>query len=150
MTFALQFLCLALNVLVCDGVGIRQRLAAAEQGVTEVSESGATASSSSDLASPVPKGGIKRRLQSVSTDQADVDEPLLKSLRRHWAKGTLNSAQVQEFAWGAMHQGATGINIQKLSRVGVAGNHPGNMVRALKGVLGTPKGRLSFVGRGFL
>ena len=136
-------------------VGLKRRLAEAEAADSEAAASadaGSTGASSSDARDISEAGpflrGIRQRLAALSDlDSQDrprtaAHGPLYKSLVRDWAKGKIVSSQVQEYAWGAAHQGAEGID--RMGSIGAAGAHPQNMMRALKALLGMPRGSPSF------
>ena len=64
--------------------------------------------------------------------------PLVRSLLKDWAKGVVNSRQVQEYANGARLQGASGVDA--LAFAGASGRHPANIHRALLNYFGRPPG----------
>lgn len=102
------YLCFVLE----SGVGIKRRLEEVTSGggpVHDVSELAASSSS---------PGGIRRRFEST-TEPVSVskpDAPYTEHLKQQWAKGKLSSAQVQEHAFKAAQQGATGL--ESLSAAG--------------------------------
>ena len=64
--------------------------------------------------------------------------PLNHRLRRDWAIGKINSRQVQEYAFNAELQGATGLT--RMAHAGACGKHPGNIHLALVRLFGRPAG----------
>ena len=134
--------CLALEPRYSLGVGIKRRLQ--EQGAIEGSSSLGSASSSSVAPPPVPSGGIRRRLEGHHDAAVGkpADGPLYISLKNDWAKGKINSLQVQEYAFGASAQGAAGL--EGMAKLGNSGQNPQNILRALKNLLGTPEGAPEF------
>ena len=124
--------------------GIRKRL-----GLSTSSDGGQPASSSSgswggaEAAVTVPeprRGGIRRRIQEGTAGVAneDADQPLLKSLKRRWAEGKISSPLVQEFAQGAVAQGAHGM--EAVAAIAQKGRNPQNLQRDLQRTFGLPKG----------
>ena len=119
--------------------GIRKRVLA---DVGE-SESNTQAASSSGQ-----RGGIRRRVlapaeqESAGEARADIDLPLLRSLKRDWAKGKLSSPQVQDYAAGAAAQGAVGMG--RAAAAGSHGRHPQNLQRSLIALFGMPPGAPAF------
>ena len=97
-----------------------------------------------------PQGGIKRRCvravaNSVSESagsSSGADLPLMRSLRQQWAKGTITSKMVQEFAWGAMQQGAQGV--VRAAALGRCGDNPRHLHASLVRLFGTPIGAPEF------
>ena len=119
----------------CDAVGIKRRLAEAEEQDEAPSEA---AASSTDTR---PKGGIKRRLEAAETQGSSSSTkkvPFTERVIQKWASGKMSASEVQAAAMDAMAQGAR--DLDKLSSMGSAGDHPQNCLRALKNLLGLPKG----------
>ena len=82
---------------------------------------------------------LRRRLNEEHSAPSSSDVgPLTRSLRRDWAKGKINSRQVQEYGFGAQQQGATGLS--SISRAGNYGSHPSSIHRALMNFFGKPVG----------
>ena len=71
-----------------------------------------------------------------------ADMPLIRSLKRDWAKGKLSSPQVQEYALGAAKQGAQGMG--GLAGAGSHGSNPQNLQRSLMATFGKPIGAPEF------
>ena len=125
--------------------GIRKRLLEPADDVAAADRSGGAASSSDGRS-----GGIRKRARDREELQAapaanaagSSDVPLVKSLKKHWARGKLTSPQVQEFALGAMRQGAHGM--QGLAAAGSFGSHPQNLQRSLMTYFGMPEGAPDF------
>lgn len=57
---------------------------------------------------------------------------------KDWANGDLTSKQVQKYAMHALEQGAEGLT--DFAKMGNWGNNPQNLFRAMRSVLGVPKG----------
>jgi hypothetical protein len=94
---------------------------------------------------PKRGGGVRHRLASEDQSRASGDRsscpsglPLTNSLKRDWAKGELNSRQVQEYAHGAHKQGACGAD--RLAKAGTFGKHASNIHRDLLAFFGHPTG----------
>ena len=68
--------------------------------------------------------------------------PLTKRLIKKWAAGKISAKEVQEFAFDAERQGASGLRF--MSKMGNWGNNPQNCYRALKNALGQPAGSPGF------
>ena len=64
--------------------------------------------------------------------------PLNEFLRKEWARGKLTTPQIQQIALKAMQQGAPGM--ERMAAMGGSGKHPQNLYRAMKHLLGWPKG----------
>lgn len=123
-----------------EGVGIKRKLAATSGEAGEDPPTELPGASSSTDPPVRARGGVRQRLaaeQSSSTSSSDAN-PLLRSLKRDWALGKLTSNQVQEYALAASSQGAVGV--EALGKAGNSGNNPQNIFRALKSILGLPKG----------
>jgi hypothetical protein len=117
-------------------VGIKRRLAQASDAPTDV----ATAIASS---SEVPRrGGVRRRLAAEEPEVVAESGPLNAYLKTQWAGGHLNTRQVQEIAYRATQQGASGA--ERLGAMGCEGAHSQNLFRAFKTLLGTPRGAPDF------
>jgi hypothetical protein len=85
------------------------------------------------------RGSLKQRLErTAQQDSCPKDVPLVKSLKKAWAKGEITSRHVQEFALGAQEQGAIGM--ARISATGSHGVHPGNIARDLLAAFGKPAG----------
>ena len=113
------------------GVGLRRRLAEAEADAV-----GGASSSSGQCDPPRVRGGLRRRLgepdapgdpsmELPRTSTANL--PLNNKLKKDWAAGKLSSRQVQEYAMGAMQQGATGLDA--MSAIGNSGTNLQNLQR---------------------
>lgn len=131
--------------------GIKRRLAEASAEASASSQPTpivahvAASSLSSSSATPFVRGGIRQRLQTMSPAVSGPglkNMPLLRSLKRDWAKGLIHSPQVQEYAQGAMAQGARGC--ERVAAAGASGAHPQNMQRALISFFGMPQGAPAF------
>ena len=83
--------------------GFKRRLeealkrAEAEAEIALTSGAPASASSSSSSSTTMPlRGGIRRRVEVASQHAPPPNDlPLIDSLKRHWAKGTITSPMVQ-------------------------------------------------------
>ena len=85
--------------------GIRQRLGGDAVGASE--ELAGDAAGSSD----VPRGGVRSRLdrkRGRDEEEGSAHLPMVVSMKKDWGKGKVTSAQVQEYVWGAVAQGARG------------------------------------------
>ena len=113
--------------------GIKKRFLASLNAADDRAQE--EAQSSSSIAR---RGGIAKRAR-MAQEKGIIDkepQPLTASLKRDWANGTLSSPKVQEYAMGAMVQGATGT--EAMAKVGAHGKNPGHMMRALMSALGKP------------
>ena len=90
---------------------------------------------------PIFKGGSRKRsLAALGSSPSQPEaQPFTHSLKRDWAKGLLSSRQVQEYAWTAQQQGATGVD--KIAASGPPGAHPSSIHRSLRALFGNPKGK---------
>ena len=71
------------------------------------------------------------------------DDSLLRSLCRHWAQGTITSPKmVQEFAYGALKQGASGL--ERAAALGYFGERPQMLQRGSVSLFGSPRGACDF------
>ena len=117
--------------------GIRKRVLAN----VEEKPADTPASSSSGL-----RGGVRQRARARQEDAGgetvDLNGPLLQKWKRDWAKGILSSPQVQDYAAGAIAQGASGLG--KVAAAGSHGRHPQNLQRSLVALFGTPEGAPPF------
>ena len=119
--------------------GIRQRLGGDAVGASE--ELAGDAAGSSD----VPRGGVRSRLdrkRGRDEEESSAHLPMVVSMKKDWGKGKVTSAQVQEYVWGAVAQGARGMD--KLAAAGGSGKNPQNMQRALISAFGMPMGAPRF------
>ena len=119
--------------------GIRQRLGGDAVGASE--ELAGDAAGSSD----VPRGGVRSRLdrkRGRDEEESSAHLPMVVSMKKDWGKGKVTSAQVQENVWGAVAQGARGMD--KLAAAGGSGKNPQNMQRALISAFGMPMGAPRF------
>ena len=119
-------------------VGIKRRMQDASEAASE--PTGSAAASSTEA--PPRRGGVRQRLSSGHSQpqqsRPQGDQPLIRSLTRDWAKGEISSAKVQEYAWGAVQQGARAM--ADAAAIGNYGANPQNAFRALTVVFGTPQG----------
>ena len=139
-TMAMHRICLAtLLVLVthAQAVGLKRRLAEAAE--TSVPPVVAAPTSSRE---PHGRGGIRQRLGSSDQPVLDSITPLNTYLKEQWAKGSLNTGQVQQIALRSTQQGARGL--ERMGAMGAEGAHTNNLFRALKNILGTPLGAPEF------
>ena len=88
---------------------------------------------------------LRRRIESASAPSSSSTGPnpevtLSASMRKHWATGRISSPIVQEFALGAVNQGASGGGLERLAAAGKAGTQPQHLQRALMSAFGQPKG----------
>ena len=88
------------------------------------------------------RGGHKQRRLLVDSDTADCrdlsDLPFNRALVRDWAKGSLSTKQVQQYAMDAMEQGANGLD--RFARMGNNGRNPQDLFKAMRSTLGIPAG----------
>ena len=120
-------------------VGIKRRLA---EDADELAAEGVAKSSSPD---PRPRGGVRQRASTrahPAHPHADRQGPLNQYLKEQWAAGHLNTKQVQEVALRATQQGAIGV--ERLGSMGSDGRYANNLFRAVKSILGMPKGAPDF------
>ena len=130
--------------------GLRKRL-----GLNDCVERGAGAASSSiDVPRESPntplRGGIRRRIANSGDDGDNTKnnaEPLLANMRRRWAEGKISSPLVQEFAAGAVAQGAGGVTTHAAASAGTSGRNPQNLQRDFLNLFGKPKGSPDFFWR---
>ena len=144
MSFAFSMVAFIVLVLIacwqpCVGVGIKRRLEVAE---ADVGDGPSNAGSSGDAFAI--RGGVRQRLGSAepTPQNAPGDMPLRESLKRDWAKGRIKTDQVQDYAWGAQQQGAVGMD--SMGAMGNSGRNPQNLFRAMRHLLGMPKGSPPF------
>ncbi len=90
----------------------------------------ATSSSSAPRADPAPRRAKKQKLEAEPEGVSNL--PLNASLRRDWARGSLPSNKLLEYAAGASQQGARG-----LDSLAHGGDH--NAHRRVVAALGYPK-----------
>ena len=88
-------------------------------------------------------GGHKQRRThledtAATSSSSAADLPFNRDLVKDWATGHLTSKQVQRYALHAMQQGADGLD--NFARMGNFGENPQNVFRAMRTVLGLPKG----------
>ena len=116
--------------------GIRKRMLESDgdRGESTGAGSSGAASSSGRI------GGIRRRVQEDAAVQAadQRDLPLLRSMKRDWARGKLSSPQVQEYAMGAMQQGAFGMG--RAAAAGAHGKYPQHLPMCFIALFGMPQG----------
>ena len=144
MKFLVSFLAAACHLHLLGAVGIKRRLA---ENQDVAPDSSADASTSAASSSSGLRGGIRQRLAANvegAVDPTPVPGPLYQSLKRDWAKGVITSKQVQEYAWGAWQQGASGM--QSMGATGNSGKNPSYMFKAMKHLLGMPTGAPDFFG----
>ena len=122
--------------------GIKRRLEESDDEPVDLRPPSGPASSSTGPSNALG-AGIRHRADApiASSSIANLgleapDLPLLKSLKKDWGLGRLISPQVQEYARGALRQGALGMD--RLAWAGSAGKHPQNMQRALIAAFGKP------------
>jgi hypothetical protein len=135
---------LCVIVLVCFpswayGVGIKRRLADAASAESE--QPRAAEARADEL---LRRGGVRQRV-SRETPADDVHSergPLNEYLKEQWAKGSLNTGQVQQIALKATQQGAVGA--ERMGNIGTQGLYSNNLFRALKTILGMPAGAPDF------
>eukprot|EP00959_Pyramimonas_sp_CCMP1952_P374362 7840125-Pyramimonas_sp.AAC.1 len=89
---------------------------------------------------PPHSRSIRRRVTEADPFDAHSSQPLPLTdlLKRDWAKGKLNSKQVQQYAFAARSQGAE--HLDELARAGAEGNRPQHIQRALLRLFGGPVG----------
>jgi hypothetical protein len=104
----------------------------------ELDPAGEPASSSTDHR----RGGVRQRLArdlpAEPTQNPRASGSLVDRLKHKWAKGIISSVDVQDFAEGAIIDGATGM--EALAEAGSSGVHSGNLYKALVNIFGYPKG----------
>ncbi len=136
----LLILALSMGTHSVQGMGWKRRVERAAEA--EQSENGAEIGEDSKVDKRAKTGGWRQRISGAEAGMgggsSSSEGPLTRSLMRDWAKGLLSSGKLQEYAAGALAQGATGFD--RLARVGTYGKHPQNAYRDLVSLLGLPKG----------
>ena len=155
MTSVVAWWCFAL-VWTTSGVGIKRRLAEAKEAEAQAAQEAVgddpcvasnTPSSSSGAR---PRGGVRQRLQRAKGIEASEDTPpqpqpqgpLWQGLVRRWALGKISAGDLQRQAAEAVGQGASGMD--EMASIANFGENPQNCYRALKQLLGLPKGAPPF------
>ena len=119
--------------------GIRKRMLAISEPANE--DTGGGSGSSGRLA-----GGIRRRQaagsEGAGTGGEEKPNELLDMWKRDWGKGKLSSPQIQEYAMGAIAQGAK--DMGRAAAIGSHGKHPQNIQRSLISLFGMPPGAPQF------
>jgi hypothetical protein len=81
---------------------------------------------------------LRDTVASNLRDTVASNLPFNRDLVKDWANGDLTSKQVQRYAMHALQQGANGL--YDFAKMGNWGNNPQNLFRAMRSVLGVPKG----------
>ena len=126
-----------------NAVGIKRRLADAE--AAEAASQPKAGPSEPSSSSSSRRGGLHQRLapeldEVAQGPRAGVDQkgPLWKGLARRWAERKISAGELQKLATTYVGQGAEGMD--KMHALGNCGSHPQNCHRALKNLLGLPRG----------
>ena len=94
-----------------------------------------------------PLGGtltkrMRRALATHEDGDTAVPNDLLKRLAFRWAKGQITSPMVQDFALGALREGAAGV--ERAANLGRLGQNPKMIHRGLVRLFGEPRGAPPF------
>lgn len=117
--------------------GIRKRLGLDDAQPSNPTPSTSASASSHDFggSSVRRRVGLSGASSSASSSAVNpVDGPLVKTIKRKWAKGRLSSVEVEEIFRSATAQGAE--DLPQMS----SSNHPQNLQRSLLAAFGQPVG----------
>ena len=135
-----------LSIVNLNGVGIKCTLEIAEAEAVKAPPAAKAKAQATETVGT--RGGIRTRANaalaqsgsSSSASSARLAEigPFTKDLIEDWAKGVLSAKKVQQYAFDAARQGATGL--ESMAAMGNYGSNPQNCQRSLQNFLGLPAG----------